>query len=63
MNRFDDYDINFNQPTLTGKELYYISEAIHDGYSAGDGKFTQHCHYLLEQELRRIQGVAHNVLH
>ena len=33
--------IPFNRPTIVGKELYYISEAIHNGYSAGDAAFTQ----------------------
>jgi dTDP-4-amino-4,6-dideoxygalactose transaminase len=34
-----------------GKELYYISQAIHNGFSAGDGTFTKRCHALLEQIL------------
>src|SRR6266508_2882647 len=45
------YDIPFNRPTIVGKELYYISEAIHNGYSAGDADFTRKCHTLLEQHL------------
>lgn len=45
------YDIPFNQPTIVGKELYYISEAIHNGYSAGDAAFTQKCHAYLEKAL------------
>lgn len=45
------YDIMFNRPTIVGKELYYISQAIHDGYSAGDGGFTKKCHAILEQSL------------
>jgi dTDP-4-amino-4,6-dideoxygalactose transaminase len=43
--------IPFNRPTLVGKELYYVSQAIHDGRLAGDGGFTKRCHALLEQEL------------
>jgi dTDP-4-amino-4,6-dideoxygalactose transaminase len=43
--------IPFNRPTIVGKELYYISQAILSGYSAGDGGFTKKCHYLLEQSL------------
>lgn len=47
-----DFDgIPFNRPTIVGKELYYISQAIHDGYSAGDGGFTKKCHAILEQSL------------
>lgn len=45
------YQIPFNRPTIVGKELYYISEAIHRGYSAGDGGFTQKCHALLQEAL------------
>jgi dTDP-4-amino-4,6-dideoxygalactose transaminase len=45
------YDIDFNRPTIVGKELYYISQAIHNGYSAGDAAFTQKCHAYLEQAL------------
>lgn len=46
-----NYSIPFNRPTIVGKELYYISQAIHEGYSAGDGAFTKRCHRLLEQVL------------
>jgi dTDP-4-amino-4,6-dideoxygalactose transaminase len=45
------YEIDFNRPTIVGKELYYISQAIHNGYSAGDGAFTKKCHTLLEEIL------------
>jgi hypothetical protein len=45
------YKIPFNKPTITGKELFYISQATHNGYSAGDAGFTQKCHTLLESIL------------
>jgi dTDP-4-amino-4,6-dideoxygalactose transaminase len=45
------YKIPFNRPAIVGKELYYISQAILSGYSAGDGEFTKKCHKLLEQTL------------
>lgn len=45
------YRIPFNKPTIVGKELYYISQAIHRGYSAGDGGFTKQCHAYLEAAL------------
>ncbi len=44
-------EIPFNRPTIVGKELYYISQAIHNGYSAGDAAFTKKCHAYLEQAL------------
>lgn len=43
--------IPFNQPTIVGKELYYISQAIINGHASGDGFFTKRCSELLEQEL------------
>ena len=43
--------IPFNRPTIIGKELYYISQAIHKWHAAGDGSFTKKCHSLLEREL------------
>ena len=45
------YAIPFNRPTIVGKELYYISQAINNGQSAGDAAFTKECHALLEQAL------------
>jgi len=45
------YEIDFNRPTIVGKELYYISEAIHNGYSAGDAAFTKKCHAYLQEAL------------
>ena len=51
MNPKDFYRISFNHPTIVGKELHYISQAILNGYYAGDGIFTKKCHQLLEQEL------------
>jgi dTDP-4-amino-4,6-dideoxygalactose transaminase len=48
------YNIPFNRPTIVGKELYYISQTIHHGHSAGDGEFTKRCRKLLEDAL----GVA-----
>jgi len=49
--KMSKYPIPFNRPSIVGKELYYISQAIHDGYSAGDGAFTKRCHALLEDTL------------
>ncbi len=43
--------VDFNRPTLVGKELEYIAEAIQNGHISGDGPFTKKCHALFEQEL------------
>lgn len=36
--------IKFNKPYLSGKELYYISQAISNGHTAGNKGFTKKCH-------------------
>lgn len=50
-NHQGEYRIYFNRPTIVGKELYYISQAIHNANSAGDGAFTKKCHLFLEKAL------------
>lgn len=45
------YQIPFNRPCFTGKELNYIAEAVQRGHISGDGHFTKQCHALLEQSL------------
>ena len=47
--------IPFNKPYMTGKELWYISEAHHAGKLAGDGKFTKMCHQWLEMQTRSLK--------
>jgi len=44
--------IPFNQPSLVGNEMRYISEAIANGHISGDGTFTKKCERFLEEELR-----------
>lgn len=39
--------IPFNKPYMTGKELWYISQAHHAGQLAGDGNYTKKCHQWL----------------
>lgn len=41
--------IPFNRPYMTGKELYYITEAKFGNMLAGDGPFTKRCHEWLEK--------------
>ena len=36
--------IQFNQPTISGNELNYISDAIKKGHISGDGFYTKACH-------------------
>ncbi len=42
--------IPFNQPYMTGKELYYIAEAKFGNMLAGDGPFTKRCHQWIEEK-------------
>ncbi|MDH3998821.1 MAG: dTDP-4-amino-4,6-dideoxygalactose transaminase [Desulfuromonadales bacterium] len=41
--------IPFNKPYMTGKELWYISQAHHHGQLAGDGQFSRKAHELLQE--------------
>ncbi len=41
--------IPFNKPYLTGKETYYIKEAVASGKISGDGVFTEKCHNFFEK--------------
>lgn len=41
-------NIPFNKPYMTGKELWYISQAHANGHLAGDGQFTKKCSTWLE---------------
>lgn len=40
--------IPFNKPHLTGKETYYIDDAVKAGKISGNGKYTQLCQDFLE---------------
>jgi dTDP-4-amino-4,6-dideoxygalactose transaminase len=44
-------NIPFNKPFMTGKELWYISQAHANGHLAGDGVFTKKCSTWLEQHI------------
>ena len=44
-------NIPFNRPFITGNEYSYISDAIINGVSSGNGDFTKKCHFLLEEIL------------
>jgi dTDP-4-amino-4,6-dideoxygalactose transaminase len=41
-------EIPFNQPSLVGKEITYLKEAIERGQLSGDGYFTKRCNKLIE---------------
>ncbi len=44
-------NIPFNKPYMTGKELWYISQAHASGHLSGDGLFTRKCSNWLEQRI------------
>src|ERR1700730_1545331 len=43
--------IPFNNPFMTGKELWYIAQAHANGHLAGDGEFTKRCNAWIEQRV------------
>ena len=43
--------IPFNRPSIAGKEIEYIIEAVRGGHASGDGPFTRKCQLLLEESL------------
>lgn len=43
--------IPFNKPTLVGKELDFIIDAVAAGQLAGDGKYTFKCHAVLNEKV------------
>lgn len=42
------YNIPFNKPYLSGKELEYIREAVDNGHLSGNGFFTKKCQAFFE---------------
>ena len=43
--------IHFNQPHLTGKETFYITEAVYkNGKLSGNGEFTKRCQRFFEEK-------------
>lgn len=51
MNLSPPIQIPFNRPSLVGKEMEYVAQAIANGHISGDGEFTKRCHRLLEETL------------
>jgi dTDP-4-amino-4,6-dideoxygalactose transaminase len=43
------FNIPFNKPYMTGRELWHIAQAHANGHLAGDGAFTKKCHLWLEE--------------
>lgn len=43
--------IPFNKPYMTGKELWYISQAHHNMHLSGGGPFSNRCHEWFERRL------------
>lgn len=41
--------IPFNRPTLIGKELAYVADAVASGKLSGNGPFTQKCQRFFEE--------------
>jgi dTDP-4-amino-4,6-dideoxygalactose transaminase len=53
--------IPFNRPYMTGKELWYISQAHAKGHLAGDGEFTRKCSaWLVQRTGTRLALLTHS---
>lgn len=46
-----DIRVDFNKPTLMGREMVYMQEAIAQRHISGDGGFTRRCQAFLEKTL------------
>ncbi|TXE08456.1 dTDP-4-amino-4,6-dideoxygalactose transaminase [Gelidibacter salicanalis] len=42
--------IPFNKPYLTGKETFYIQDAVYSGHLSGNGKYTKKCQKFFEEK-------------
>lgn len=49
--------IPFNKPYMTGRELWYITQAHTNGHLAGDGIFTKKCHAWLEARTGALKAL------
>lgn len=47
--KYESKKITSNKPYIPGKELPYITQALQNMMSAGDGPFARRCHASLEQ--------------
>lgn len=45
----DTIRVDFNKPSISGKELEYIQQAVAAAKISGDGAFTEKCNNLLEE--------------
>ncbi|OBX23956.1 dTDP-4-amino-4,6-dideoxygalactose transaminase [Gelidibacter algens] len=44
--------IPFNKPYLTGKETFYIQDAVYSGHLSGNGKYTKKCQTFFEEKYK-----------
>lgn len=51
MNTYPPVTIPFNRPSIVGKEMEYVAQAVANGHISGDGEFTKRCRRLLEEAL------------
>lgn len=42
--------VPFNAPSIVGRELSYIADAIERGQLSGDGYYTKQCNALIEEQ-------------
>lgn len=49
--------INFNEPPYTGKELYYMEDAIKSHKISGDGQYTKKCNAWIEERTKTSKAL------
>jgi dTDP-4-amino-4,6-dideoxygalactose transaminase len=50
-------NIPFGRPTMVGREMFYIAQAIQNGTIAGGGPFMKRCEAWLEEKLPAIRAL------
>jgi len=51
MNPMDKPGVPFNRPSLAGREMEYMQDAVRRSHLSGDGLYTRRCHELLREIL------------
>ena len=52
-----DIRIDFNKPTMIGKEMEYVAQSFLNAHISGDGYFTKQCQALIETSLNAKKAI------
>ena len=56
-------NIPFNKPSIVGREIEYIKDAINLGKISGDGKYTKLCSERLTSLIKTKKNTYYNQRH